>query len=115
MTLASEEKSQQQRIRANRAIDVDVRLGKTMTRHRMGYLGKLRFSNPSQWPLVVKAAAGSPFRVPDCGDARGTFTVPAGGSLEVGIHPDFGGNEVVYSAKIGDYEPEDPIIIIDRD
>lgn len=108
MTLTPEELS------ASRHIDVDKVGTKTMTRHRMGYLGTLRFKNWSNLPLVITASEGNPFLLQGCGDAVNSFTVMGGQEVSVKIHSGYGGDAFTYSARIEGTEAEDPIVIIDR-
>lgn len=114
MTLTPEEMTSEERITAGKTIDVDKRGNKTMTRHRMGYQGVLRFNNKSSQPLVVAASTGTPFELPDCNDPVGQFTVPGGGQVSVKIHATYTADEFTYSAQIDGTEAEDPIVIIDR-
>lgn len=114
MTLTPEETTAEERTTRDRNIHVDVRNGKTMTRHRMGYLGELRFRNWSSEPLVITATTGQPFKESGCNDAVGELTIPPNGEKTVTIHEAYGAEEFSYSARIGASEPEDPIVIIDR-
>lgn len=114
MTLTAEEMTDEDRTTAGRTIHVDDRGGKTMTRHRMGYQGVLKFRNWSDKPLVITASACQPFKLPGCSDAAAEFTVPPETELSVTIHECFSADEFAYSARIADSEPEDPIVIIDR-
>jgi hypothetical protein len=97
-------------------IDVTVHEGKTMTRHHVGERSILTFHNDSGEPLVITCTSGqSPFLDGGCGSATAEFTVPAGGSKAVRIAETISrGDSFVYSARIGNSEPEDPIIILDR-
>ena len=110
MTLTPEE----ERTTASRYIEVDKRGTKTMTRHRMGYKGNLRFNNLADKPCEITASAGKPFKVPDCDDPVGSFSVPGGVEVSVKIHKLYDGGEFTYSAQIQDTQAEDPIVIIDR-
>ena len=82
MTLTPDEET----LSASRHIDVDKVGTKTMTRHRMGYLGTLRFKNWSNLPLVITASGGSPFQVQGCGDPVGQvvreLSGPAGSEVK---------------------------------
>ena len=96
--------------------DLTVVNGKTMTRHHAGERGILTFLNDSDQPLVITCTSGQePFLAGGCGDPVATFTVPAGGTKSVRIAEAVAfGQSFVYSARIGNSEPEDPIIILDR-
>ncbi len=101
---------------SNLIIDVTVLNGKTMTRHHIGERGILTFHNDSEQSLVITCTSGqSPFLDGGCGNPTNEFSVPAGGSKSIRIADtvDFG-QSFVYSAKIGNSEPEDPIVIVDR-
>lgn len=110
MTLTPEEEM----LSASRHIDVDKVGTKTMTRHRMGYMGTLRFKNWSNLPLVITASEGNPFLVQGCSDPVSSFTVTGGQEMSVKIHSSYGGDAFTYSARIDGTEAEDPIVIIDR-
>jgi hypothetical protein len=114
MTLTPEEMTEEERVTANRYIDVDRRGNKTMTRHRMGFQGTLRFKNWSDRRLVVTASTGTPFKVAGCSEAVASFPVEAGLEMFVRIHPGYLDEEFSYSAQIDGTEAEDPIVIIDR-
>jgi len=100
----------------NLTFDMTVLNGKTMTRHHASERSILTFHNDSEQPLVIICTSGQePFLDGGCGDPVATFTVPAGGTKAVRIAEAVSkGQSFVYSARIGDSEPEDPIIIIDR-
>lgn len=114
MTLTPEEMSEEERTTASRYIEVDQRGTKTMTRHRMGYKGNLRFKNLAGKPCTITASAGKPFKVPDCDEPVESFSVPAGVEVSVMIHKSYDGGEFTYSAQILETQAEDPIVIIDR-
>jgi hypothetical protein len=100
----------------NLALDLTVRDGKTMTRHHAGERSILTFHNDSEEPLVITCTSDqTPFLDGGCGNPVASFTVPAGGTKAVRISDDVEfGESFVYSARIGNSEAEDPIIIIDR-
>lgn len=100
----------------NYTIDVTVRDGKTMTRHHVGERSIITFHNDSNQALVVTCTSGqAPFLDGGCGDATAEFAVPAGGAKAVRIAESVAwGESFVYSARIGDSDAEDPIIILDR-
>ena len=100
---------------ADLTLAVTVRDGKTMTQHRMGAEGTLSFRNDSGEPLVVTCMTDDePFLEEGCSGAVAEFTVPPNGTKVVRISEGFGGDSFVYSAQIGDADPEDPIVILDR-
>lgn len=114
----AEEVARDKRITADRTIEVGDDDKKTMTRHRMGYRGFLRFYNRSSTlDLVIKSRPYpvKPFQLGGCGDGVDTFTVPSSRIVTVTIHPDFKSDVLIYSARLGKLDPEDPIIILDRD
>jgi hypothetical protein len=100
----------------NLTLDLTVLNGKTMTRHHVGERSILTFHNDSEEPLVVTCTSGqAPFLDGGCGNPVESFTVPAGGTKAVRIAEAVTlGQSFVYSARIGNSEPEDPIIILDR-
>ena len=97
-------------------IDVTVRDNKTMTRHHVGRRGIIAFHNDSEESLVITCTSGeSPFLDGGCGNPVSTFSVPAGGTKAVRIVDTLQeGQSFVYSAKIGNSEAEDPVVIVDR-
>ena len=96
-------------------LEVTVRDGKTMTRHRIGKCGTLTFRNLADEPLMIATSSGQPpFRESGCDAPVSAFTVAPGTTKSVRISDEYKAEEFVYSARIGDAEPEDPIIIIDR-
>ena len=97
MTLTPDEMSEEERTNASRYIEVDKRGTKTMTRHRMGYMGNLRFKNLADKPCAITASAGKPFKVPGCDDPVGSFSVPGGVEVSVKIHKSYDGEEFTYS------------------
>ncbi len=100
----------------NLTIDLTVREGKTMTRHHVGERSILTFHNDSDEALVISCTSGqTPFLDGGCGTATAEFAVPAGGTKAVRIADSVTwGDSFVYSARIGDAEAEDPIVILDR-
>jgi len=100
---------------AGLSLVIEERGGKTMTRHRMGADGILTFRNASAEPLVITCRShAEPFLEEGCSTAVGSFTVSGNGVKSVRIAPDFDQDSFTYSARIGDHEPEDPIVIVDR-
>jgi hypothetical protein len=95
-------------------VEVGVRHGKTMTQHHLDEEGTLTFHNASDEPLVISAASGAPFKEEGCGDAVSELSVPPRGNRIVRVAPGFRAEEFIYSARIGDAEPEDPVVILDR-
>jgi hypothetical protein len=95
-------------------IEVTVDEGRTTSQYHMGRNGSLTFRNDSGDPLVVTATAGRPFREHGCSEPQAEITVPPGSEKTVRIADDFNGTRFAYTARIGDTEPEDPIVIIDR-
>ena len=93
---------------------VAVRNGKTMTQYRVGERGALTFRNVSDQPLVISSSSGAPFQEQDCDDPVSTLTVPPGSEKIVRIAGNFQETEFLYTAQIGNSEPEDPVVIIDR-
>ncbi len=88
---------------------------KTMTQHRMGEDGILTFKNESADPLVITCMShAEPFQEEGCSDAVGTFSVAGNSAKSVRLHPDFNAASFTYSAKIGNTQAEDPIVIVDR-
>jgi hypothetical protein len=100
----------------NLIIDLTVRNGKTMTRHHVGERSILTFHNDSDQTLVITCTSNqSPFLDGGCGNPTDEFSVPAGGSKAVRIADTIAfGQSFVYSARIGNTEAEDPIVIVDR-
>lgn len=101
--------------KANLKLSVTVRDGKTMTQHRMGAEGTLSIRNESDEPLVITCVSGGePFLEEGCSGPAAQFTVPGGGTKVVRIARGFDDEAFAYSAQVGDSEPEDPIVILDR-
>lgn len=97
-------------------IEVTVRENKTYTQHRLTEGRSLTFRNTEQQPLVISTASTRPpFIEEGCSESVRTITVAPGSEKRVRIDPSYGeGSWFKYSARIGDAEPEDPIVIIDR-
>ena len=97
-------------------IDLAVRDGKTMTVHHARLDGTLQFMNTENAPLVITSSSEYPPFIEDgCSDAVAEITVPPQSGKTVRLSGRYGLNSsFTYSARIGDSEPEDPIIIIDR-
>jgi hypothetical protein len=95
-------------------VEVTVRNGKTMTQYRLGEEGTLTFRNASNEPLVVSSPSGTPFQEDGCGDAASEVSVAPGTEKTVRVASGFHAEEFIYSARIGDAEPEDPVVILDR-
>ena len=95
-------------------VEVSVRNGKTMTQYRLGEDDTLTFRNASDEPLVISAASGSPFQEQGCNSAVAELSIPPGGDKTVRVAPGFCEDEFVYSAQVGDADPEDPVVILDR-
>ena len=100
---------------AGLSLTLQVSGPKTMTQHRMGEDGTLTFKNESAEPLVITCLShAKPFREEACPDAVATFTVAGNSAKSVRLHPDFNAASFTYSAKIGNTDAEDPIVIVDR-
>ncbi len=96
-------------------LEVTVQDRKTMTQHRIGKCGTLTFRNLADQPLVItSSSAQPPFRESGCDAAVSTFIVAPCATKSVRISDEYEADKFVYSARIGDSEPEDPIVIIDR-
>jgi len=81
----------------------------------MGEDGILTFTNGSSEPLVISCMShAEPFQEEGCPDAVATFTVAGNSAKSVRLHPDFNAASFTYSARIGNTEAEDPIVIVDR-
>ena len=93
---------------------VDVRNGRTMTQYRIGEQGQLTFRNLSKQPLVISSPSGEPFQEEGCAGPVSTFTVDPGSRKVVAISRKYDATEFLYTAQIGEAEPEDPVVIIDR-
>jgi|APFre7841882724_1041349.scaffolds.fasta_scaffold116956_2 hypothetical protein len=97
------------------SLTIQVRDGKTMTQHRMGEKSVLTFKNEADDPLVITCMShAEPFLEEGCSNAVATFTVAGKSTKSVRIASNFNAASFTYSARIGNSEPEDPIVIVDR-
>ena len=97
-------------------IEVAVRDGKTMTRRSMRLSGTLAFVNSADEPLVITSTSGEPpFVEEGCSKPAARIVIPARTEKVVRLSEAYGWmDDFTYAAQIGDSEPEDPIVIIDR-
>jgi hypothetical protein len=102
---------------ADLTIVVDVRDNQTMSSYRIPKSDKLIFKNASTTDELVITLKGNGDSHPICENnqpIQASLTVAAGASKTVRICDDFDGREFLYTARIGQAEPEDPIVIIEK-
>lgn len=96
-------------------IVVSVRDNRTMSQYAMPRNRKLTFVNDSDQQLVVTAKTGSPFvDVDDPSILVGEVRVEPRGEKSVRIKKTFQDSEFGYTARIGNTEEDDPIVILER-
>jgi hypothetical protein len=104
---------------ADLTITVDVRNEQTMSSYMIPPSGKLTYENKSEDFELVISSKSADAPLPFCESNGNTpiplpLVVPKDGSATVKICDAFTGNEFLYTAQIGNYAAEDPIVIIER-
>ena len=106
---------------ADLSITVDVREidpGKfqTMSSYTIPNSQKVKFTNASKTDelvLSLKKGAGDPL-CENNQPVKFPITIPKGGDRTMHVCKSFGGDEFLYTARIGQAAPEDPIVIIEK-
>lgn len=104
-------------VQEEQSVELGVQNGVTKTVHRIRKNGALRFKNRlNSEPLTIAAAGhAAPFLIPGVAGPQSGFVVPGGTNMTVMVSNALNvGDQFSYSARIGNSNPEDPIIIIDR-
>jgi hypothetical protein len=99
------------------SVELGVHEGKTKTIHRIRRYGTLKFKNKHQSDSLTIESEDDPppFLVPGIGGAQSQFVVEASSNLTVTVSGEYDvGDKFAYSAKIGDSDAEDPVVIVDR-
>lgn len=99
------------------SLELEVHKGMTKTSHKVKERATLKFRNKSKDEVlrIESEDVPPPFMVSGYANAQSGFDVPKNDQKTVTVSSSYVvGMRFTYTARIGDSNPEDPIVIIDR-